>query len=153
PRRVVPFRTPVSWVLALGAFAAALFLLLFPTPGEVRAAAPAPLEQVVAAAEDARASLEELEEPARQDKDLEKLVKHLMEKIEEMKQPGVDVKEALAKLSEMQAAIAGQQALYNVGLVDAQMRTLGDAMASTQALESAGHALQQDKFEKAAEEL
>jgi hypothetical protein len=153
PRRVVPYRVPVSFVFGLGALAVALVLLLFPRPGEVRAAAPAPLEQVVAAAEDARASLEELEEPARQDKDLEKLVKHLMEKIEEMKQPGVDVKEALAKLSEMQAAIAGQQALYNVGLVDAQMRTLGDAMASTQALESAGHALQQDKFEKAAEEL
>ena len=153
PRRVVPYRVPVSIVFGLGALAVALFLLLFPRPGEVRAAAPAPLEQVVAAAEDARASLEDLEEPAKEDKDLEKLVKQLIEKIEEMKQPGVDVKEALAKLSEMQAAIAGQQALYNVGLVDAQMRTLGEAMASTQALESAGHALQQDKFEKAAEEL
>ena len=58
-----------------------------------------------------------------------------------MKQPGVDVREALAKLSEMQSAIAAQQALYNVGLVDAQMKSLGEAMASTQALESAGNAL------------
>ncbi len=153
PRRVVPYRVPVSMVFGLGALAVAMFLLLFPRPGEVRAAAPAPLEQVVAAAEEARASLEDLEEPAKEDKELQKLVKHLVEKIEEMKQPGVDVKEALAKLSEMQAAIAGQQALYNVGLVDAQMKTLGDAMASSQALESAGHALQQDKFEKAAEEM
>ena len=57
-----------------------------------------------------------------------------------MKQPGVDVREALAKLSEMQAAIAAQQAQYNVGLVDAQMQSLGEAMASTQALEAAGKA-------------
>jgi hypothetical protein len=153
PSRVVPYRVPVSLVLGLGAFAVAMFLLLFPRPGEVRAGTPAPLEHVVAAAEDARTSLEELQEEAKKDKDLEKLVKHLIEKVEEMKQPGVDVKEALAKLSEMQAAIAGQQALYNVGLVDAQMQTLGEALASTQALESAGHSLQQSKYEKAAAEL
>jgi hypothetical protein len=153
PSRVVPYRVPVSMVFGLGAFAVAMFLLLFPRPGEVRAGTPTPLEQVVAVADDARASLEELEEEAKKDKDLEKLVKHLIEKVEEMKQPGVDVKEALAKLSEMQAAIAGQQALYNVGLVDAQMQTLGEAMASTQALESAGHALEQSKYEKAAAEL
>jgi hypothetical protein len=153
PRRVVPYRVPVSLVFGLGALAVALFLLLFPRPGEVRAAAPAPLEQVVAAAEDARASLEDLKQPAKEDKELEKLVQQLIQKVEEMKQPGVDVKEALAKLSEMQAAIAGQQALYNVGLVDAQMQALGEALASTQALESVGQALQQANYEKAAEEL
>ena len=66
-------------------------------------------------------SLEDLEEVAEKekDKDLQELVKQMSEKIEEMKQPGVDVSEALAKLSEMQSAIAAQQALYNVGLVDA----------------------------------
>ncbi len=62
------------------------------------------------------------------DKELEKLVEELREKVEELKQPGVDVTEALAKLSEMQAAIAAQQAQYNVGLVDAQLQSLGDAM-------------------------
>jgi hypothetical protein len=70
-----------------------------------------------------------------------------------MKLPGVDTKEALAKLSEMQAAITAQQAEFNVGLVDAQMQALGEAMASTQALEGAGQALQQGKYDKAAQEL
>ena len=56
-----------------------------------------------------------------------RLVKQIRDKIEEMKQPGVDVREALAKLSEMQSAIAAQQALYNVGLVDSQMKSLGEA--------------------------
>ena len=77
----------------------------------------------------------------------------LSETIQEMKLPGVDTKEALAKLSEMQAAITAQQAQFNVGLVDAQMQALGEAMASTQALEGAGQALQQGKYDKAAEQL
>jgi len=84
---------------------------------------------------------------------LRELVQQLAQKIDEMKQPGVDVKEALAKLSEMQASIATQQALYNVGMVDAQMTSLGGAMASTQSLESAGQSLQQQKYDKAAAAL
>ena len=87
------------------------------------------------------------------DPKLKELVQKLNETIQEMKQPGVDTKEALAKLSEMQAAITAQQAQFNVGLVDAQMQALGEAMASTQALEGAGQALQQGKYDKAAEQL
>ena len=95
------------------------------------------------------------EEAAKKENDpkLKELVQKLTETIQEMKQPGVDTKEALAKLSEMQAAIAAQQAQFNVGLVDAQMQALGEAMASTQALEGAGQALQQGKYDKAAEQL
>jgi hypothetical protein len=154
PRRVVPFRVPAALPWALGACVLALGLLCWPRHS-AKATPPAPLETVVAAAEDARLSLEELEKVAEkeQDKELKKLVQELKEKVDEMKQPGVDVREALAKLSEMQSAIAAQQALYNVGLVDANMRTLGEAMASTQALEAAGNALEQEKYDKAAQEL
>lgn len=154
PRRVVPLRAPAVLPWALATCVVALALLLWPRPSAVAKPA-APLDAVVAAADDARASLEALEEVAKTEKDktLQALVKQLHEKIEEMKKPGVDVREALAKLSEMQSSIAAQQALYNVGLVDAQMKTLGDAMAATQALESAGNALQQEKYTKAAEEL
>lgn len=154
PRRVVPLRAPALLPWASAACALALALILWPRP-KAEARPVAPLEAVVAAADDALISLEELEKAAEthKDKDLEKLVKQLQQKIEEMKQPGVDVREALAKLSEMQTAIAEQQAMYNVGLVDSQMKTLGEAMASTQALESAGNALQQDKYAKAAEAM
>ena len=77
----------------------------------------------------------------------------LTETIEELKMPGVDLKEALAKLSEMQAAIATEQAEFNIGQVDAQMQALGEALASTQAFEGAGQALQEGKYDKAAEQL
>jgi hypothetical protein len=155
PGRVAPFRWPRLLPVALMALAAALVLLAWPRSRPVQARPPAPLERVVAAADEARERLDDLEKLARKEKDpkLEKLVQKLVEKIEAMKQPGVDVKDALAKLSEMQAAIAAQQAQYNVGLVDAQMQSLGEAMASTQSLEAAGQALQQGKYEQAADDL
>lgn len=154
PRLAVPLRAPRSLGWALGACAVALGLLLWPRPS-VQARPVAPLDQVVAAAEDAEDSLDELEKAVANETDpkLKELMKQLRAKVEEMKQPGVEVREALAKLSEMQSAIAAQQALFNVGMVDAQMKSLGDAMAATQALESAGHALQQEKYSRAAQEL
>lgn len=135
PSRTVPRTTPL-WP----------YLVTVPTE---------PIEAVVAAADDARSGLEELAELTKKqdNKELRELVQQLAQKIDEMKQPGVDVKEALAKLSEMQASIATQQALYNVGMVDAQMTSLGGAMASTQSLESAGQSLQQQKYDKAAAAL
>ena len=153
--RVAPYRIPSVMPYALATTALALGLLLWPQPTRVHAQPAAPLEAVLAAALDAEESLEDLQEAAKKENDpkLKELVQKLNETIQEMKLPGVDTKEALAKLSEMQAAVAAQQAQFNVGLVDAQMQALGEAMASTQALEGAGQALQQGKYDKAAEQL
>jgi len=155
PRKVAPIRLPTSFPLAIGTAAIALVVLFWPRPAAVQANPTEPIEAVVAAAEDARSGLEDLAELTKKqdNKELRELVQKLTQKIDEMKQPGVDVKEALAKLSEMQASIATQQALYNVGMVDAQMTSLGEAMASTQSLESAGQSLQQQKYDKAADAL
>jgi hypothetical protein len=154
PRHLVPVRA--SRMLAYAACAGAVALTLLFWPRQNLQAGPAgPLDEVLAAADDAKDSLDELEKIAKNenDKELEKLVKQLDQKIEEMREPGVDVKEALAKLSEMQASIQAQQAQYNVGLVDAQMSALGEALASASAFEAAGNALQQQKYDKAASEL
>jgi hypothetical protein len=155
PRKVTPFRLPVVLPYALGTLALALGLLVWPRAGTVQAKPAVPLEFVLAAAQDAEESVEDLDEVAKKEHDpqLKELVQKLTETIQEMKLPGVDTKEALAKLSEMEAAISAQQAQFNVGLVDAQMQALGEAMASTQALEGAGQALQQGKYDKAAEQL
>jgi tetratricopeptide (TPR) repeat protein len=155
PYRVVPFKVPA--VLPFGAAAAilAIGLLLWPRPAAVHARPADPLEPVIAAAEQAEESLEDLEEAAKRENDpkLKELVQKLTVAIEQMKQPGVDVKEALAKLSEMQAAITAQQANFNVGLVDTQMQALGEALASTEALDGAGQSLQAGKYDKAADQL
>jgi hypothetical protein len=154
-RRVAPYRMPRVTPYALAAAALAMGLLLWPQSARVHAQPSEPLESVLQAAIEAEESLEDLQETASKENDpkLKDLVQKLSETIQEMKQPGVDTKEALAKLSEMQAAIMAQQAQFNVGLVDAQMQALGEAMASTQALEGAGQALQQGKYDKAAEQL
>jgi hypothetical protein len=154
-RRVAPYRIPKVLPYALVASVLALGLLLWPQARRAHARPSEPLDAVVAAALEAEESLEDLQEAVRKENDpkLKELVQKLSETIEEMKLPGVDTKEALAKLSEMQAAITAQQAQFNVGLVDAQMQSLGEAMASTQALEGAGQALQDGKYDKAAEQL
>jgi hypothetical protein len=155
PRRAAPFRLPVAVPYAFGALVLALGLLLWPRPTYVQAKPAEPLPAILAAADDAEESLEDIQEAAKKENDpkLKELVQKLTETIEQMKMPGVDTKEALAKLSEMQAAITAQQAQFNVGLVDAQMQALGEAMASTRALEGAGQALQQGKYDKAADQL
>jgi hypothetical protein len=155
PRRVAPFRLPAVVPYAVAALVLALGLLLWPRPSLVQARPIEPLESILAAADEADETVEDILEAAKKENDpkLKELVQKLTETIEQLKMPGVDAKEALAKLSEMQAAIAARQAEFNIGQVDAQMQALGEAMATTQALEGAGQALEQGNYAKAAEQL
>jgi hypothetical protein len=156
PRKVVPLRTP-RLVPAAGALAvAALTLGFWPAAAPTVEAGPAPAPpQVVAEADRLLERLQDLEEAAKeeQSKELEKLVEKLRKITESMKEPGVDEREALAKLSEMQAAVQAQQAQYNTALVDGQLQSLGSAMCAATPLEGAGKALQEAKLDKAAKEL
>ncbi|HTU17046.1 MAG TPA: hypothetical protein VMG10_03220 [Gemmataceae bacterium] len=160
PRQVAPLRRPRSLPYAVGVWVAAaaiaVLLWMFPFGAPTVEAGPTPAPpQIVAEAERLQESLQDLEEVARQEdnKELEKLVEQLRQKIEEMKQPGVDEREALAKLSEMEAAVQAQQAQYNTAVVDGQLQSLGSAMSAAAALEGAGKALEQTKLDKAAKEL
>lgn len=156
-REVVPFRTPRSLAYGLGLVAVALTLLVWPlSPAKtIQAGETDPLPGIVEEAEKLKEEFKKIESLAKAEKskELEELVKQLNDKVEEMKQPGVDVKEALAKLSEMQSMIVAQQAIYNVGMVDAQLQSLGAAMMTASTTEAAGQALQEGKFDQAAKEL
>jgi len=156
PRAVVPFRFPRLIPIAVVGVMLAVALTLVPLTGKKAKAAPAPpREETIARAESLTDRYKALDELAKEEKDetLDKLVKELLKKVEEMKQSGVDVKEELAKLSEMQAAMSAQQAQMNIGLVDGQLQSLGEAMSAADALAAAGQALQDAKFEQAAKEL
>ena len=156
PRRVVPLRPPKSLAYAAAALAVAVTALVWPTgPRAVEASPSSPLPEILAEAAQIEEDLNEFDELAKRDenKELEKLVEMLREKVADMKVPGVDLREALAKLSEMQSAIQAQQAQYNVELVDAQLESLGAGMSISQALSPAGQSLVEGKFDKAAEEL
>jgi hypothetical protein len=154
-RQVVPSDTPRLLPSAIAALAAAVLLLVFTTPPRVDASPSAPLDVVVGSADRAAEELKSLEEFAReeQDPEVEKLVNELKQALEEMKQPGVDLREALAKLSQMQSVLEHQQAKQNVGEVDAQLQAIGEALALAEALAEAGKALTSNQLEKAAEEL
>jgi hypothetical protein len=156
PRQVVPIRCPRPLPYAVAVLALAVVLLSWPLKtAEVSGSPAEPLPQVVAEAERIQEALHDLEEVARQEenKELEKLVEELKQKAEAMKQPGVDEREALVKLSEMQAAIQAQQAQYNTEVMDGQLQSLGAAMSAATALEGAGKALQEAKYDKAEKEL
>ena len=155
PAQVVPLRVPRWWPASLGALIAAIALLVWPAGPDVQARPQAPLPGIVAVAEEIEQDLERLDELAEQEKseELKTLIEELRESAEAMKEEGVDLRDALATLSEMQAALAAQQAEYNDSLVTAQLQALGTAMRSVAALNAAGQALEKEDLDKAAEEL
>ncbi len=156
PEAVAPLKAPRLLSGALMATAAAVVFALIPLKQEEAAAGPtAPEEQIVAEANAISDSLKELEDEFKKDSDpeLEQLLKELIQKAEELKEPGIDVKEALAKISEMQAAIQSAQSQSSLEQVDQQLQEIGEAMASAKALEGAGQALAEGKYEKAMKEL
>jgi hypothetical protein len=156
PREVAPYKAPRLLPGAIVAAALAMVLSLVPLKQDEASASPSlPNENIVAQAEEITDSLKELEEELNKDVDpqLEALLKELKEKAEALKEPGVDVKEALAKISEMQAAIQSAQSQASLEQVDQQLQEIGEAMASAKALEGAGQALAEGKYDKAAKEL
>jgi hypothetical protein len=154
---VIPFRVPRTLPYAAALLIAAVALLCWPPLGsnKLQAAPKEVLPAALLTAERVEDYHKELEKFAREekDKDLEDLAKDLESKLQELNQPGVDQKEFLAKLSEMSASIMKAQAKYNVGLVDAQLQSLGSALMSANPTEAAGQALQEGKFDQAAKEL
>jgi hypothetical protein len=154
-RQVVPSDTPRILPGAIATLAAAVVLVIFTAPPQLNASPAVPLAVVVASADRAAEELKSLEEFAReeQDPEIEKLVSALKQAIEDLKQPGVEPREALAKLSLMQASVEQQQAKYNVGQIDAQLQAVGEALALAEAMAEAGKALSSNQLEKAAEEL
>jgi hypothetical protein len=154
-RQVIPSDTPRLLPSAIAALVVAALLVVFTAPRQLKASAAAPLPGVVAAADHAADELKSLEEFAReeQDAEIEKLVTQLKEAIEELRQPGMEQREALARLSLMQSAVEQQQAKYNVGQVDAELQAIGQALALAEAMSEAGKALASNQLDKAADEL
>lgn len=156
PKRVVPARIPKRLGYTCGLAALAAALLLWPLgPDASQAALAPPPDVVLDEADSILGDLKALDDLAEEneDQELKDLVVKLQERAEAMKEPGVDLREALAKLSEMETAIQAQQAQYNVGLVDGQLAALGEAMMASPALEGTGRALSESKYEKAAEQM
>jgi hypothetical protein len=164
---VVPFKASRSWTLGVvGTIAAALLMFLPMSQPQAEAGLSPTPDHVLAAVQDTKAKMAELqkklaettqdledEKSDEEKKGLEELEKKIQEKIEELSQPNLNEREALAKLSEMQAEMQNLANQLNVAALDGQLSSLGNALAASQAFEGAGKALQEGKLEKAAKEL
>lgn len=155
PNVVVPNRKPQSLPLAVIASLAAAMLLIFTSPKQTLVAAPTINAAVSSSADRAEAGLEELKEFQQEEKDpeLEELLKELQEKIDLLKEPGMDPKEALAQLSEMEAALEEMQQNLSDPSMEAEMEKIGEALSLSEAMSVAGAAMSKGEMEKAAEEL
>jgi len=155
PVAVAPIKAPRPWYWGLGFAVAALVIAIIAAPKVEVVAAPVANETVVSQAARLENSLTELEKFNEQqaDSELKKLLEELSVKIEELKQPGLDPKEALAKLSEMEASLQQQQAELNEQNDAASLQSVGEALSLAESLQAAGQAMSQGEMEKAAEEL
>ena len=117
--------------------------------------APATLDfspQITAEADRLLEQIEYAEEEAEQT-GLEDVVKEIKERILELKQENITPKEALAKLSEIDAALQSQMNLDEVAKADALLKSLGEQLANNPNLSDFGHALKAGQYEKSAERL
>ena len=155
PRRVAPFRVPRTLTAGVALCIAAVVMSSFTSSPEPLLAATSVNDVVMGQADRVADELEELEQFNQEEPDpeIEEILKELAEKIEELKQPGVDPREALATLSEMQAVLEAKQQELSQPTLDASLQELGDAFTLAEPLEAAGQAMSAGQMEKAAQEL
>jgi hypothetical protein len=158
PQRVVPLRSPRLVPAAIAGVCGMAALGFLPIVPEVsQANIPAgPLEVVLDQADLLEETmLEELKELAQEtdNQDLKELAYEMEQAVEELKDPNVDQRDALAKLSEMQASVAEAVNALDVAEVDAQLQQLATALEVSEATEAASQALKANHHDKAAEEL
>lgn len=155
PNVVAPIRKPQTLPLAVITSIAAVMLVMLTSPKQTLVAAPVVSSTVLHSADRAEAGLEELKEfqDQQNDPELEKLLKELSEKIELLKEPGMDPKEAMAQLSEMEAALEEMQQNLSDPSMESEMEKIGEALSLSEAMAVAGAAMSKGEMEKAAEQL
>jgi hypothetical protein len=85
--------------------------------------------------------------------ELSELVSQLEQLLPTLQAPEVDQGDALATLSEMQAAISAARAQFDLAAIKAQLRALGEALATAKAPEDVARALMEGELDKASELL
>jgi hypothetical protein len=155
PCVAAPYRAPRSLPAGLLLTVTALVLAVVTTVTPPVVAAPVADDVVSAQAVRVSDELKELEQfnAEEPDEELEQLLKELAKALDEMKEPGVDPKEALAKLSEMEASLQSMQEQLASPQTEAQLKATGDALALAQSMQAAGQALSEGKLDEAAEQL
>ncbi len=155
PEQVAPITSPRLWSLAVALNTIAFLLALVSGPQPTLQAMEQTNAVVDRQADRIENQLEELRLAQEQElnPELEQLVKELQDLVEQMKAPGLDPKEALAKISEMEAALQEMQQQLEEPQSVSDLQKIGEALSLSEAMATAGAALSKGELEKAAEQL
>ncbi|QEG41123.1 hypothetical protein [Roseimaritima ulvae] len=124
--------------------------------GSSSAVAAAPLPIAAAQADHLRTTvLPEIQRLAEQhdNSDLDALSEKLETLIEQLDQPGVDQRDLLAQLSEMQQALEASREALQLEAHEDQLQAVASAMQPAESLQNAAAALQDGDYDQAAESL
>jgi hypothetical protein len=156
PATIVPLRPPREWPVAGGLLAVLVGLLAWPmVSAPARAVPPIPFEPALAEACELEAAARRVEAMAQelQSADLQAMADRMRQTISELKQPGLDMRETMAKLSALQALIAELRKDFDPGPAERELQALGEVMDEARPLQPAARALQEVQLEKAARAL
>ncbi len=155
PEKVAPIHSPRLWTLAISLTVVAFVLAFFSGPQPTLQAMEQANAVVERQADRIEHHLDELKQLQEQESnpELEQLVKELQELIEQMKQPGVNPKEALAKISEMETSLQHMQQQLDDPHTSSELQQIGEALSLSDAMATAGAALSKGELDKAAEQL
>jgi hypothetical protein len=152
---IVTMRPPNTWPWGIVTTVMAVLMAFSGNSGATAVAAadadPVVAEQAAATAE----TLKELEafQKEEQDPDLDHMLESMNRQIRELAAPGVIPKEAMAKLSEMEAELQAMQQKLSETTVSSQLKEIGDALSLADEMAQAGEALSEGNLKKAADEL
>lgn len=154
-QKMLPVKAPQAWNVAVVAAVCVFLLGFLAAPREIVQASVTPNDVVAEQAVQASESLEELKrfQEHHQDEDLDKMLKEMNQQLKVLADPGTTPKEALAKLSEMEAALQEMQQQLGDPAVESQLKEIGQALSLAEPTAAAGAALSKGDMEKAAEEL
>lgn len=154
-RSILPLKAPRTWNFAVIGAVAVFLLGLLAAPGEILQASVTPNEVVAEQAAQASESLEELKQfqEQHQDADLDRMLKEMNQQLKVLAAPGTTPKEALAKLSEMEASLQEMQQQLKAPAAESQLKDIGEALSLAEPTAAAGAALSKGDMQKAAEEL
>jgi len=159
PKVVQPFRLPknFSWAMGVTLLAATICFVspLFNKHQAVIAAEPLPEVVAVVATlqENLIERMDELAEEYPDEEELRELADKLKDLLAQLDESANDRRESLGTLSEMEAAIRNTMNAFQLEAVDASMRELADALTAADETRSAGHAMREGQYARAAEEL
>ena len=154
-QKILPVKAPPSWNVAVVGAVFVFLLGFLAAPREILQASVTANEVVAEQAVQASESLEELKEFQEQHKDaeLDKMLEEMNQQLKVLAAPGTTPKEALAKLSEMEASLQEMQQQLSDPAVESQLMEIGEALALAEPTAAAGAALSKGDMQKAAEEL